>query len=249
MTDPIDLDPLLTPAEYLAHRRALGQLPEFPVPRAVIFAPQKSLAAALLRRHAARPLRGFLGEFHLFKKMDLALSTGFGVGAPVIAALTDEFTALGVRQFALVGMAGGLQPALVTGSLVVATHALREEGVSRHYLPPGPQVACDPTLTEGLSQALTRRKHAHHLGPVWTTDAPFRELRREVLARQGQGVLAVEMEAAAMLAVAHAYQRPAVAAFAIADSLHTGRWQPSAGLHLVQAGLEHLGAALIEALA
>ncbi|HKY55955.1 MAG TPA: hypothetical protein VJM08_16690, partial [Anaerolineales bacterium] len=102
-----DNEPVLTSSELLAYRRASGQLPDFPPPRAVIFAPQKSLAAYVRRRYSTRQIKGFLGEFYLLKRTDgqVALSTGFGIGAPVIAALADEFAELGVKQFVLIGIA------------------------------------------------------------------------------------------------------------------------------------------------
>jgi len=214
-----DSDPILTPSALLAHRRANGQLPGFPAPHAVIFAPQKSLADYILRRYSTKRIKGFLGEFYLLKRTDgqIALSTGFGIGAPVIAGLTDEFAALGVRQFVLIGMAGGLQPDLHTGSLVVSTHALRGEGVSRHYLPSHPTVESSEELTGGIHGLLTKQNILHSLGTTWTTDAPFRELRGDVLEHQRQGVLAVDMEAAGMLAVARSLNFPAAALFSISD--------------------------------
>src|SRR5215813_881690 len=109
MTQPDDNDPVLKPSELLAYRRANGQLLDFPAPQAVIFAPQKSLADYIFRRHSTKRIKGFLGEFHLLKRTNgqIALSTGFGIGAPVIAGLADEFAALGVQQLILIGMAGG----------------------------------------------------------------------------------------------------------------------------------------------
>lgn len=231
--------PILTPAALLAYRRANGQLPEFPAPRAVIFAPQKSLAAHILRRHATKRIRGFLGEFYLLKRTNgqIALSTNFGIGAPVIAGLTDEFAALGVKQFVLIGMAGGLQPELTTGRLVIASSAIRGEGVSQHYLPANRTVDSSPELIQGISQILTKQNRPHTLGVTWTTDAPFRELRSDVLEYQQQGVLAVDMEAAAMLAVAKANRLSAAAMFAIADQLSGGEWRMAKELNPAQSGL------------
>ena len=245
-----DEEPVLKPSDLLAYKRASGQLPQFPAPHAVIFMPQKSIAEHILRRHPSRQIRGFLGNFHLLKRTGgrVALSTGFGVGAPAIGSLTDEFAALGVREFVLVGLAGGLQPELSAGSLVLATHALRGEGVSRHYLPPHPKVQASEKLAEGLSRILERHNLPHATGAVWTTDAPFRELRREVLAHQEQGVLAVEMEAAAMLSVAQANGCSAAAAFTIADSLSTGRWRMEGDSHLTQERLAALFEAALEIL-
>jgi uridine phosphorylase len=245
-----DEEPLLKPSDLLAYKRASGQLPEFPAPRAVIFMPQKSVANRILRRHPSRQIRGFLGEFLLLKRTGgkVALSTGFGVGAPAIGSLTDEFAALGVKQFLLIGLAGALQPELSAGSLVLATRALHGEGVSRHYLPPHPTVQASEELVQGLSRILAKQNLPQASGTVWTTDAPFRELRGEVLAHQEQGVLAVDMEAAAMLSVAQANGCSAVAAFSIADSLSGGRWRMEDDSRLAQEGVIALFEAALELL-
>ncbi|MEW6400938.1 MAG: nucleoside phosphorylase [Chloroflexota bacterium] len=237
-----DNTPILTPQELLAYRRATGALPQFNPPRAVIFAPQKSLAAYVLRRHPTRKISGFAGEFYLFKRTNgqVALSTAFGIGAPVVAGLTDEFAALGVKEFALIGMAGGLQPDLQTGSLVLSTGAIRGEGTSRHYLPLAGTVETSPEMTRAVSRILSGKNCPHALGPTWTTDAPFREFRKDVLAHQTNGVLAVDMEAAAMLAVAKANHLPALAAFSIADTLANGTWHMSRDLRKSQQGLTAL---------
>jgi uridine phosphorylase len=243
-----DDEPVLKPSELLAYRRASGQLPDFPSPRAVIFVPQKSLADYVLRNYATKKMRGFLGEFYLLKRTtgQIAISTGFGIGAPVIAGLTDEFAALGVRQFALVGMAGGLQPELITGSLVLSTNVLRGEGTSRHYLPSDSTVDSSPELVNGIAHTLAKKHFSYALGTMWTTDAPFRELRKDVLEHQAQGVLAVDMEAAAMLAVARSLDLPAVAAFAIADQLSGGQWRMANDLRPAHKGLTILFDAVFE---
>lgn len=235
-------DPILTPSALLAYRRANGQLPDFPAPRAVIFAPQISLADYVLRKHSVKRIKGFLGEFYLLKRTNgqIAFSTNFGIGSPVIGGLTDEFAALGVKQFVLVGMAGGLQPELTTGSLVISSSAIRGEGVSQHYLPADRTVDSSPELIQGVSQILAKQDHPHRLGVTWTTDAPFRELRENVLAHQQQGVLAVDMEAAAMLAVAKANRLSGAALFAIADQLSGGEWRMARELNPAHKGLSIL---------
>ena len=237
--DSNENEPVLKPSELLAHRRANGQLPNFPIPRSVIFAPQKSLADYVLRRHPARQIDGFLGQFYLLKRPTgrIALSTGFGIGAPVVAALVDEFAALGVQQFVLIGMAGGLQPELKMGSLVISTSTIRGEGVSHHYLPVDATVDASHELSHGLSKTLTKYNQLHTSGQTWTTDAPFRELRKIVLEHQRAGVLAVDMEAAALFSVARSLDLSAVAIFSIADRLAGGHWKLSNDMTAAQKGL------------
>ena len=250
MSDTGDNDPLMTPRELLEIRRRAGALDDFPAPQAVIFAPQKSLATYAVRRHPSRRVRGFLGEFHLFKQTRgrVALSTGFGIGAPVVAGLADEFCALGVRTLVIVGMAGGIQQNLSAGSLVLATSALRGEGVSGHYLPAAPSVDASPELVDALRRRLVTIQQSHTPGPVWTTDAPFRELRQVVLEHQRRGILAVEMEAAGLLAVAEANKVAAAAVFSIADWLDQGKWRMDPDLRAAQAGLERAFDAVFDVL-
>jgi uridine phosphorylase len=232
----------MTPAALLAYRRATGALPDFQPPHTVIFAPQKSLAEYVLRRHPVKKIRGFLGEFYLLQRTRgrIALSTNFGIGAPVIAGLADEFAALGAKQFVLLGMAGGLQPEMQTGSLVIATQALRGEGVSRHYIPTGATVDASAEMVAGVSQLLEARARPFTRGPIWTTDAPFRELRHVVLEYQSAGILAVDMEAAALFAVAQSMGLAALAAFSIADQLAGGYLHMSTDMRPAQKGLHLL---------
>jgi purine-nucleoside phosphorylase len=241
-------EPVLKPSDLLAYRRANGQLSAFPAPQAVIFSPQKSLGDYVLRHYPARRVKGFLGDFYLLKraKGQIAFSTNFGIGAPVIAGLADEFAVLGVKQFALIGMAGGLQREMNTGSLVISSSAVRGEGSSRHYLPPHSTVGSSPEMVHALSEILTEQNHTHLVGATWTTDAPFRELRRDVIEHQRKGVLAVDMEAAAMLAVAASMNLPALAAFSIADQLSDGHWRMTGDLRPAQKGLTFLFDAMYE---
>ena len=238
--------PVLTAAENLAWRRAQGLLKEFPAPKTIIFAPQGSLAKHALRRHRAKRITGFHGDFHLFNKTEIGLSSNFGIGAPVIAALTDEFGALGVVQFVLIGLAGGLQANLSAGSLVVSTSALRGEGVSRHYLPASETVSASIDLVRGISTVLDNQGVVYASGPTWTTDAPYREERQLVLKHQHDNLLAVDMEAAALLAVADSLGLSAVALYSIADTLSDGRWQMCADMRLPEKGLVRLFESVFE---
>jgi uridine phosphorylase len=243
-------EPILTPAELLSYRRSAGALKDFTPPQTVIFAPQRSLAKYVLRRHFVKRIKGFLGEFYLLRKYGgrIALSTGFGIGAPVVAGLADEFAALGVRRMGIIGMAGGLQDSLSVGNIVLSTGSIRGEGVTRHYLPPGETVEASPEILRQIESVLSKRKTPYQKGLTWTTDVPFRELRRDVLMHESQGVLAVDMEAAGLLGVAKSHGLEAFAAFSVADQLSGGVWRMSRDLRLSQASLALLFGAVCEAL-
>ncbi|HEY2224124.1 nucleoside phosphorylase [Actinomycetospora sp.] len=125
-----------------------------------------------------------------------------GVGAPMAAATLEEVVALGGRRFTAVGGAGVLVPDLVLGHAVVVGSAVRDEGTSFHYMAAGRTVDADPAGVEALVATLHAADVAHTVGRTWTTDAVYRETRTRTDRRRAEGCLTVEMEAAALIAVA-----------------------------------------------
>jgi uridine phosphorylase len=91
---------------------------------------------------------------------------------------------------------------------VVIERALRDEGTSYHYLPPSEYSEAAVHLTQMASEALTAAGIPIQAGATWTTDAPFRETEKAIDAAKNAGILAVEMEAAALYAFAKARNRP-----------------------------------------
>ena len=125
-----------------------------------------------------------------------------GVGAPIAANLLEEIIPKGCRKFIACGGCGVLDSEIAVGHLVVPTHAVRDEGTSYHYLPPGREVEPHPKALAAIEKALKNRKVDYVLGKTWTTDAPYRETHKKVALRRDEGCLTVEMEAAAFFAVA-----------------------------------------------
>jgi uridine phosphorylase len=125
-----------------------------------------------------------------------------GVGAPLAAAMLEEAIALGCRKFIACGGAGVLDRSISLGHLIVPTAAIRDEGTSYHYLPPGREVEPSPEGVAAIEAILKRRGCAYLTGKTWTTDALYRETAAKVGRRKQEGCLTVEMEAAALFAVA-----------------------------------------------
>lgn len=219
---------LLTAAAQLEGKR----LPS--VPPWLIFCPQASVLRHAVRRWRGKQVPGFFGETYLLGKSDqqVAVAGGFGVGAPVVGVLVEAFVVWGVSRFVWLGIAGGLQPELRTGDLVLVETAVRDEGTSHHYLPSAPTVAASATLTESVAQAISQANLPGHKGATWTTDAPYRETAAAVTHYQQLGVQTVEMEVAALLAVASYCQKEAAALLAVSDSLAGGVWQTAVSPHL-----------------
>ncbi len=125
-----------------------------------------------------------------------------GVGAPLAAGFMDELIALGGRAFIACGGCGVLDGTMGLGHLVVPTAAVRDEGTSFHYLPPGREVHASPAGVAAIERVLQRDRVPYVKGKTWTTDSVYRETRGRINRRRAEGCLVVEMEAAALFAVA-----------------------------------------------
>jgi uridine phosphorylase len=100
--------------------------------------------------------------------------------------------------------AGQITPAGKPPYFVVIDRALRDEGTSYHYVAPSEFAEADPHLIAEAKDALAQVALRSVVGPSWTTDAPFRETAEAIEAARRKGILAVEMEAAALYAFAKA---------------------------------------------
>jgi uridine phosphorylase len=147
-----------------------------------------------------------------------------GVGAPLAAGILEEVIALGCRQMIACGGSGALNRELAAGHLVVPTAAVRDEGTSYHYLPPGREVTPAPAAVAAIEATLQRRKVAYLLGKTWTTDAIYRETRTRMKLRRAEGCLTVEMEAAALFAVAQFRQIQLGQILYCGDNLDGDEW-------------------------
>lgn len=125
-----------------------------------------------------------------------------GIGAALAGTLLEEVIAFGCRKFIACGGCGVLEREIAVGNLIVVTGAVRDEGISYHYLPPGREVQAHAAGVAALESVLERRGLPYHRGKTWTTDAPYRETPAKVAARRQEGCIVVEMEAAGMMAVA-----------------------------------------------
>lgn len=148
-----------------------------------------------------------------------------GVGAPLAAAFLEQAIARGCRRFAVCGGAGALVPELVLGHVIVPTAAVRDEGTSYHYLAPARAVEAQPTAVTAATSLLSERGIPFVTGTTWSTDGIYRETRARTARRREESCLVVEMEAAALFAVARFRGVPLVYLLYAGDSLAGDAWE------------------------
>jgi len=140
-------------------------------------------------------------------------AVGCAVGAPFAVLLAEQMFASGCRFLISITSAGQIAPVGVPPYFILIDRALRDEGTSYHYLPPSRFAEADSDVVARLKPLLDSAAISVHQGATWTTDAPYRETVEAIEAHRRNGILAVEMEAAALYAFSRARSCP-VACFA-----------------------------------
>lgn len=234
-----DHEALVTPSEFLAYLRQHDGLHPGAIPESFVLCYSPRLFEGITSDERATAVAHRNGRFVAInvEATRIGVAGGFGIGAPVAATVMEELAALGVRRFVSIGAAGSLNSQLEVGDVVVCTEAIRDEGVSHHYLAPGRSVTPSALLTSQLTRSLQAAGLAVAEGPTWTIDAPYRETVHELHHYRSEGVLTVEMEAAALFAVANYRKLEVGAAFVISDTLDEV-WTPA--FHDVHAPLHQL---------
>lgn len=245
-----ETQPHVTPQrvlEYFCEQHAL--LPEQVALPPVMVATFQNGAYARLRQKtgaadppASGPLRsgsGTVGDVGVgvWKGQPIAV-TRITVGAPAAALRLETAFARGVRRVLVVGSAGSLRPELPLGSLVIVESAEREDGTSHHYLPAEEVVAADPHLCDLLEQEARALGLSPVRGRSWTIDAPFRETVGALRRHREAGVSVVEMEAAAIFAVAKVRGARVALLVAVSDELFDV-WNPGFGQPAYLNALDH----------
>ncbi|WP_322174287.1 nucleoside phosphorylase [Acutalibacter caecimuris] len=146
------------------------------------------------------------------------------VGGPGAAGFIEELIPKGGRYFVFCGAAGVLDSQIAHGKLLLPTAAVRDEGLSYHYLPPADEVALDPLCVDACRQALTGLGFPFAEGKTWTTDAFYRETQAKLARRKAQGCISVEMECASLAAVAQFRGVPFAQFFWATDTLDGDGW-------------------------
>ena len=207
-----DAASVFEPANLLREARRQKNVPDIVVPEICILDPDGDILRALRREGRTRSSPGWacyhtdLDEFdHGGVRFGII---GCAVGAAFAVLLAEELFVSGCRLLISMTSAGQILAEGPTPYFVVIDRALRDEGTSYHYLPPAEFAEADGALVATAMQTLRDVPYPTYRGATWTTDAPFRETSAAIEQARSRGILAVEMEAAALYAFAQARRKP-----------------------------------------
>jgi purine-nucleoside phosphorylase len=167
-------------------------------------------------------VRGMLGYTGTYKGKRVSVQ-GHGMGIPSIGIYTYElFNFYGVKRIIRTGSAGAYHPDLKIGDVVIGLGACTDSNYAAHYNLPGTYA---PVADFQLARAAVEKAEAmginYRVGNILSSDVFYGEDERW-REWQKMGVLAVEMEAAALYMNAARSSNEALCICTISDSLVTG---------------------------
>lgn len=139
--------------------------------------------------------------------------TSTGIGGPSASICMEELYKCGADTFIRMGTCGGIALPVMGGDVVIATGAVRAEGTSKEYAPIEFPACADFDIVMALREAAKRLGLKSHTGIVQCKDSFYGqhdpsimpvsyELENKWEAWKRLGVLASEMESAALFTVA-----------------------------------------------
>lgn len=209
-----DQPSLFVPENLLRQARRQRAIPAWQVPSICVLDPDGDIVRNLLAVEQAQ-LNPYWACYHTqlynfeYDGIEFGI-IGCAVGASFAVLVAEELFASGCQLLISVSSSGLILPQATPPFFLLIQKALRDEGTSYHYLPPSDYAHIDGHLLVLLNGAFTGGRVPVHRGTTWTTDAPFRETRSAIEEARSAGVVAVEMEAAALYAFGQARRKPVV---------------------------------------
>jgi uridine phosphorylase len=202
------------PDNLLREARRQKSLPEGRVPSICVLDPDGDIVANLVARGEAQRnavWACYHTSMYNFRRNNIEYGIiGAVIGAPFAVLVAEELFASGCELLIHVTSSGQILPTRQPPFFILVEKALRDEGTSYHYLPPAEFCQLNPELLSVFDGAFGQIDTPVYRGATWTTDAPFRETQTAIDQAKTHGILAVEMEVAALYAFAQARKKQVV---------------------------------------
>ncbi len=202
------------PENLLREARRQNEVERGSVPDVCLLDPDGDIVDRLRATGRAEPHAHWPGYHTTLYETELKGRTigvlGRAVGSSFAVLVAEQLFAAGCELLLSVTSAGQIVPQGDPPYFVLIEKALRDEGTSHHYRPPASYATLDAALRRRLRGRFAEVPVPVHGGAAWTTDAPYRETETAIAAAREEGIMAVEMEAAALYAFAAARGRPVV---------------------------------------
>lgn len=146
------------------------------------------------------------------------------VGAPAAVNDLEDIHAMGCKKFIVFGNCGVLDKNIDDCGIIIPNMAIRDEGVSYHYLEANDTIKVNNKYVPEFKEVLDRLGYSYTECMTWTNDAFYRETRKKLESRVAMGAKCVEMECSALQAVANFRGIDLFMFFYAGDNLDLPEW-------------------------
>lgn len=205
---------VFAPENLLREARRQKSIAAGPIPKICILDPDGDLVQHLVSSGEAHE-NPFWACYHThlydfrYNGIEYGI-VGCAVGASFAVLVAEEMFASGCELLISITSAGQITNTIQPPYFFIIEKALRDEGTSYHYLPPSTYSPINPTIDRELKRIFQPYQSSMFFGSSWTTDGPFRETEVSIRYAQSEGILGVEMEAAALYAFSQAREKPVI---------------------------------------
>lgn len=177
-------------------------------------------------QYLEHPVKSFsFFEYSLYTGTYQGVKVAVGNGgrfSPDTAIMTEILCAGKVEYILRAGSCGALDEKIKVGDIILATGAVRGDGVTPYYVDKDFKTVSDKGATEILEKAASENNIKVHKGLIWTTDALLRETKEIVEKVVKEGAIAVDMISSTLLTIAQVKGVKACSISAVSDNLITG---------------------------
>lgn len=199
-----------------------------------VFLLADSLYDAMISRNCGEYKYPLGGKLFVFKENE---TVGFIKGhmcSPAIATQAEDLIAGGVNELIHIGFAGGLQPDMCAGDIVLTDGAYNDTAVARLYGFDYDMIESSKVLTDELEELLAKNTITYRRGNHWTTDAGYRETWGQVIEYREKGALCVEMEGVGLFTIANYRNCTASAMYVVSDVYVEDDWKLGWGENVLE---------------
>ena len=245
--------PVFNPVDfrsYLAGRRGVRPS-DLAVPEDIIFTYDVGTFREAVAKTAATPVGWYIYHDRMYRGTRNGRQIGVVhamVGAPAAAMNLEELIAYGGRRIFEVGLSGAIDAELVPGDIVVLNGAISDEGLSKHYFRSRSRFAASRGLLHEITASLRKHGLEHSLGEAWTTDAPYRETTAKVSSFRKKRARVVNMESAAVFAIAEYRGVEAASVQIVSDVVSEKGWNPAFHKDIVEKRRDEVLASVLQAI-
>lgn len=167
--------------------------------------------------------------------------------SPAIATQAEDLIAGGVKELIHIGFAGGLQPDMHSGDIVLTDGAYNDTAVAKLYGFDYDIIESSKSLTDEIETLLENSGIAYRRGKHWTTDAGYRETWGQVIEYRGKGSQCVEMEGVGLFTIAKYRECNATAIYVVSDVYTESSWDLGWGENAIENAAEKVIEMIVKA--